>query len=646
MSDSSSPATDAAAAPAPAPAPAPDRRRAPHWITIDEAYVRSMVRQHGGTRDGVVTALEVSIQRALGLEDGQVSCAWDASVEAWIALVERPGGWTRYQLPPRVGQWIRAKCAGHVHFALRPERAERLDLAGGGGSAAAAAAAAAAALAPAAAAAPAKGKAKRIVRSHKIALDPTLKQGQYLEAHAEFARLAYNWARYRWREGTHEPVEVEARPATPGGPARTKVVWRWKPKEEQEWLTGYDLHKLWTQARPERYPWTGRLASHVGYRAIDDFAAALRAFAGRRKDGSVRKTRAGFPRWKRHGADESFRANNSRTGVKVAGRRLKIPKLPPSEEVDPATGRRRPGWIRMREELRWEGEIVGCVVSRTAGRWHASITVETADELPVPAAAGGGAIGVRLGLETLARCSDGHSYPAPRSLARSLRELASLQRRMARQEGPYDQRSGERRAPSRGWLRSKLELQRLHARIAARRADAIHKATDAIARRAEREGARVAVQDLNIAGMLQCRTVARSISDAAWGEFGRQLEYKCALRGVPFDRVSAWYPAAKLCHECGHVHDVLAWGEGEWACPECGLVHERGYNAARNIAAAAAAAAAAATGAGSALDRVEGPPQPGEARTSTNGAGAAAPAPRGDAARQARRDAPVAGSPE
>ena len=540
----------------------------PVTVRIDEAYVRRRVRQLGG-RDGIVDALEASIQRALGLEDGQVSCAWDASVEAWIAQVERPDAWIRYQLPPRLAQWIqRDKCAGSVEFALRPERA---DVVPRDARAQAAAAPPAKARPPARTETGAARPAKRIVRSHKIALDPTVKQGQYLADHAEYARRAYNWARYRWREGTHERVEIEVR-------GERRQVWRWRAKDDQEWLSGYDLSKLWTQAKAEHYPASAGLVSHVGYNAVADLAAAVRSFVGRRKDGSVRVSRTGFPSYHRPGR-ESFRANNSRAGVRVHGRRLVL--------AEPRKYRGKLGAIRMREELRWEGEIVGCVVSRTAGRWHASITVETADALPVPAAAGGGAIGVRLGLETLARCSDGHSYPAPRSLARSLRELASLQRRMARQEGPYDQRSGERRKPSQRWLRAKADIQRLHARIAARRADAAHKATDAIARRAARTGRGVAVQALNIRGMLQCRTMARSISDAAWGEVARQLEYKCALRGVPFARVSAWYPAAKLCHECGHVHDTLAWGDQDWACPGCGHAHVRGYNAARNLAAAA-----------------------------------------------------------
>lgn len=89
-----------------------------------------------------------------------------------------------------------------------------------------------------------------------------------------------------------------------------------------------------------------------------------------------------------------------------------------------------------------------------------------------------------------------------------------------------------------------------------------------------------AIEDLNVKGMVRNRHLARSISDASFGEFRRQLEYKAEGRVFVADR---WFPSSKTCSACGSVLDELALSVREWTCPECGTTHDRDINAAVNI---------------------------------------------------------------
>ena len=157
--------------------------------------------------------------------------------------------------------------------------------------------------------------------------------------------------------------------------------------------------------------------------------------------------------------------------------------------------------------------LVRITVSRRAGNWYASLTVER-EPITNPAPRGG-AVGVDLGVKNLATLSDGTVIPNPRALGTRLKALRKAQKALSRKVNGSARRE-----------RAKKHVARLHARVAGVRADAIHKATAMIASKYSV----VCVEDLNVAGMVKNRHLARSLSDAALGEFRRQLEYKIRLR--------------------------------------------------------------------------------------------------------------------
>ena len=99
------------------------------------------------------------------------------------------------------------------------------------------------------------------------------------------------------------------------------------------------------------------------------------------------------------------------------------------------------------------------------------------------------------------------------------------------------------------------------------------------------------IEDLNVAGMIRNRHLARAISGCGWGEFRRQLAYKCQRYGRRLIVIDRWYPSSKTCSACGHLLEDLTLATRHWTCPGCGARHNRDINAAKNILAAGHAVA-------------------------------------------------------
>jgi putative transposase len=101
----------------------------------------------------------------------------------------------------------------------------------------------------------------------------------------------------------------------------------------------------------------------------------------------------------------------------------------------------------------------------------------------------------------------------------------------------------------------------------------------------------IVIEDLAVANMVRNRHLARAISDCGWGEFGRQLAYKCQRYGRRLVVIDRWYPSSRTCSACGYLLAELSLSTRHWTCPSCGTRHDRDINAARNILAAGRAVA-------------------------------------------------------
>jgi putative transposase len=210
-----------------------------------------------------------------------------------------------------------------------------------------------------------------------------------------------------------------------------------------------------------------------------------------------------------------------------------------------------------------------------AGRWFATFQVDAPDPAPLPAA--GQSVGVDVGLTHFAVLSTGEKVPHPRDWERHEKRLKRYQRRLAR-----CQRGSRNRA------KRAVKVARAHASISDARRDFLHKASTRLIRNNDV----IAVEDLNVSGMVRNRRLARAISCTGWGEFGRQLEYKCERHGRALAVIDRWYPSSKTCSACGHLLAELSLSMRHWTCPACRTRHDRDINAAKNILAAGLAVTA------------------------------------------------------
>ncbi|MEV7864542.1 RNA-guided endonuclease TnpB family protein [Streptomyces sp. NPDC088124] len=219
-----------------------------------------------------------------------------------------------------------------------------------------------------------------------------------------------------------------------------------------------------------------------------------------------------------------------------------------------------------------------------AGRWFVSMLCE---DTIVPAPPTANAVGIDAGITSLVTLSTGEKIANPRHERKDRARLARAQRELSRK----DKGDGANRAKAR------RKVARVHARIADRRRDFLHKLTTRLVRenqtvvieklttRLVRENQTVVIEDLTVRNMVRNHKLARAVSDAAWSDMRSMLEYKTAWYGRELVVVDRWFPSSKLCGACGTIRAKLPLNVRTWTC-ECGVVHDRDVNAAKNILAA------------------------------------------------------------
>ena len=297
-------------------------------------------------------------------------------------------------------------------------------------------------------------------------------------------------------------------------------------------------------------------------RALESLSKGLSNWSKSRR-GDRKGRKVGFPKFKAKGrATPKFAYGTGCFGlVKDDPKALKLPRI---------------GRVHCMENvaaLVGDAKVKRMTVSRRAGRWYASLTVER-DDTPAKRPTKGGAVGVDLGVKTLATLSDGAVIENPRYLKKSERKLKRAQKSLSRKV-----QGSNRRAKAR------MKVARLHAHVANQRLDAMHKLTTRLAE----TFSDISIEDLHVAGMVKNHHLANSIMDAAFGEFRRQLEYKTTRTGARLHVVDRWYRSSKTCSGCGSVKAKLSLSERTYKCDSCGLTMDRDLNAAINIKVAGSA---------------------------------------------------------
>jgi len=395
--------------------------------------------------------------------------------------------------------------------------------------------------------------------AHRIRLDPTPAQREYLARAAGTARRVWNWALAEWNRQVSAGLK-------PNAMALKKQFNRIK-YSDPGWLDD------------NGQPWLRTIHRDAHVQPFANLAKAWSRYFDQRHTGQ----QAHRPRFKTKGRcrDAFYLANDK---FRIEG----------TEAVFPKVGR-----VQLREHLRWPGRIMGASVGRQADHWYLAVQVEVPDHVAHLYRTSDGVIGVDLGVSAAATLSNGEKIAAPRPLAAALRRMRIRSRRQSRKleaarkavgiKGSIPK--GARLPVSKNRTCGARALARLHARIARVHADFMHKLTTRLCR----ENEAVVIEDLNVRGMLSNARLARAISDVGFYEFRRQLQYKAGRYGTQILLADRWYPSSKLCSACGDKYATLGLCERTWTCAACGAHHDRDVNAAINLQRLATGALAAQT---------------------------------------------------
>jgi putative transposase len=323
--------------------------------------------------------------------------------------------------------------------------------------------------------------------------------------------------------------------------------------KEQKRVGYHETSALLTKLKktPE-YAWLNEVSSVPVQQALRHLQTAFNNFFAKR---------AAYPTFKRKDGPQS--AEYTTSAFKWDGRALKLAKMD------------TPLAIRWSRTIPKAAKVTTVTVSKdAAGRYFVSLLC---DDTVSPKPEVTGKVGIDLGLTHFAILSTGEKVAAPNTFRRYEKKLAKLQRRLAKKTKGSNRRE-----------KAKLKVARLHAKIADARRDFLHK----LSTRLINENQVIAIESLSVSNMQKNRCLSKSISDASWFEFVRQLEYKARWYGRELIGIDRWYPSSKRCSDCGYTMPKMPLSVREWVCPECGSIHDRDINAARNVLAAGLAVSA------------------------------------------------------
>lgn len=361
-------------------------------------------------------------------------------------------------------------------------------------------------------------------RSYKFRIYPNQKQECQIQRTFGCARYVYNY---------YLAQRIEMYKSTGKSPTRfeqDKNLTQLKKQDATKWLRDVDKSAL--------------------QNSLKHLDVAYKNFF----HGIKRGVYIGFPKFKsKRNRHKSYQTNSNNSNIKVFDNAIQLPKL---------------GRVKCRVSKEVKGRILSATVSQnSSGKYFVALCCTDVDNQPLPST--GVAVGIDMGLKTFAITSNGVEIPNHKYLAKSEKKLACLQRKLSRKT------KGSNR-----WEKNRLQIARLHEHIANQRRDMLHKMSTELIRQNDI----ICIEDLSTKNLVRNHKLAKAISDASWGEFRRQLEYKAAWYGKCVVAVDRFYPSSQLCSNCSaRWPGTKNLSVRRWTCPVCGTIHDRDINAAKNI---------------------------------------------------------------
>lgn len=395
-----------------------------------------------------------------------------------------------------------------------------------------------------------------ITISHKIELVPNNKQKSYFRKAFGCARLAYNWGLAEWQRRYKEGDKVDA----------------------------YGLKKAFNAMKKEEFPFVVEVTKYATQQPFINLGKAFKKFFDDLKKGIV-----SYPRFKRKKDNEgsfyiggdavslsdinlnSKNFKNISHNEKQKRQYLKVPNL---------------GWVKMTERLRFIGKVNSVVISQQGNKYFASFSVQITEEeykRTHPKAFSDKAnrkAGIDLGIKSALILSDGVAIDNPKPLKNNLRKIKRISRQLDKRVHVRNKQERlEGKKKSNNYRKLSVRLSNAQRKVANIRRDFTQKVTTILTT----HYTHIALEDLNVKGMMRNHRLAQSVSDVAFGVLRRQIEYKSLLNGIKVLKADRFYPSSKTCSRCGHVKQDLKLSDHTYYCSNCGAVIDRDYNASLNL---------------------------------------------------------------
>ena len=362
---------------------------------------------------------------------------------------------------------------------------------------------------------------KTILKAYKYRIYPTTEQ-------QKFFTNSFGCVRFIWNKMLHEKIEHYKTNKTTlkNTPAQYK--------DEFEWL-----------------------------KEVDSLALANVQLDLQRAFQNFFKSNFGFPKFKKKGIKDSYTTNNQKGTVEVTGRTIKLPKI---------------GHIKAKIDRHINGLIKSATVSKTpSGKYFVSVLVETTSN---PLSKTKSNIGIDLGITDFIVQSDGTRVVNPKFLAKYEKKLAREQKILSKRR-EVAKSNNRKLSESANYQKQRLKVAKVYEKITNCRKDFLHKISSNLIKNHDA----IAIEDLNVKGMVKNRRLAKAINDSSWSQFVAMLTYKAAWYGKELVKIDRWFPSSKTCSGCGHVlgRGELALSKRQWQCPGCHAVLDRDHNASVNI---------------------------------------------------------------